>query len=55
MLDVIDPLDDSDDPYVSISLFNSFFARFRPSLTFDSPHLEILLDRLNTVLANNNQ
>merc|ERR1712055_375524 len=30
-------------------------VRFRPSLTFDSPHLEILLDRLNTVLANNNQ
>ena len=30
-------------------------ARFRPSLTFDSPHLGILLDRLSTVLANNNQ
>ena len=30
-------------------------ARFRPSLTFDSPHLGILLDRLSTVLANNNK
>ena len=30
-------------------------ARFRPSLTFDSTHLGILLDRLSTVLANNNK
>jgi len=30
-------------------------VRFRPSLTFDSTHLGILLDRLSTVLANNNK